>query len=344
MPTTRPRSRSSVRNRCLLAVLVSISCSDRAKPHDTPGSGSVGSARPAVLPSVKHYTADTIVIDTPPIVLPKQEAFRLLARGKGARAALRYRALAEPIEHHIETKLVSRQLENGAFGKPVTLPAIRDGFHFLPIAGKPLLARPLAVAIDGPVTPFVEHYVAPWKTKLQDRRISVALDPRGQLGAIVFNDDPLNQRSAAAKDELVQRLLATTIPVPAEPVATGAKWEVITVLRQGPLYVKQTATYTLVARTKTAWKLHVKLLRVGEEQRVNDPSIPRNVTADLIALFRLLEGDVEVEPRWPLVARGSYTIESRLHAKLQAPGQPAVEQLTEDTGTATFSTSPPSSP
>ena len=323
-----------------LVLIALAACSDRPSPSAGTGSGS-GSAAAPVMPRVKHYTPERTTIESPPIELPKQELFRVIAKGKGAKATLRYTPLAAPVEHRLETKLVSRQLEGVAFGKSVTLPAIRDGFLVTPIAGKPLLVRPLAVELTGAAQPLAEQYIAPWKAKLQNRRISLALDPRGQLGVIVFNDDPANQRSGAAKDELVQRLLAIAIPVPAEPIAIGAKWEVVTVIRQGPIYVRQTGTYTLTARTKTAWKLHVKILRVAEEQRVNDPSLPKAVTADLIALFRVLEGDVEVDPRWPLVARGSYTIESRLHAKLQAPGQPAVEQVTEDTGTVTFSTTTP---
>ncbi|MEJ7597641.1 MAG: hypothetical protein WKG01_07010 [Kofleriaceae bacterium] len=327
--------------RCLAAVIAVVACSDREAPRPATGSGS-GSGSAAVMPRVRHYAPpDRVAIDSPPIVLPKQESFRVLGKGKGKRAQLRYQPLAGMIEHHLETRLVSRQLEGGTIGKPVTLPAIHDGFHVQPIANKPPLFRPLAATITGTTTPLAEQYVAPWRQKLQDRRISIALDARGQLGTVIFNDDPGMLRSGQALDELVQRLLAIAIPVPAEPVAPGAKWEVVTVLRQGPIYVKQTATYTLVARTKAAWQLHVKLLRVGEEQRVNDPTLPKGVTADLLALFRLLEGDVEVDPRYPLLARGSYTIESRLHAKLQVPGQPAVEQLSEDTGTVTFTTAPP---
>lgn len=326
--------------RCWLVLIALAACSDRPSPTGK-GSGS-GSGSAQVMPSVKHYTPQRTTIESPPIELPKQEAFRLISPGKGVKAALRYAPLAAQVEHRLETKLVSRQLEGVAFSKPLTLPPIRDGFLIQPIAGKPPLFRPLAVALAGTTNPLAEQYIAPWKAKLQDRRISVALDARGQLGAIVFNDDPANQRSGPAKDELVQRLLAIAIPVPTQPVAIGAKWEVVTVLRQGPIYVRQTGTYSLVGRTKTAWKLRVKLLRVAEEQRVSDPSLPKGVTADLIALFRVLEGDVEVEPRWPLVARGSYTIESRLHAKLQTPGQPAVEQVTEDIGTVTFTTTTPS--
>ena len=327
--------------RIWLVVIALAACSERPSPSAGKGTGAGTGSGSAQMPSVKHYTPERTTIESPPIVLPKQESFRLIAKGKGPKATLRYPPLAAQVEHRLETKLVSRQLEGAAFSKPVTLPPIRDGFLIQPIADKPLLFRPLAVALGGPTHPLAEQYIASWKAKLQDRRISVALDVRGQLGAIIFNDDPANQRSGPAKDELVQRLLAMAVPVPTEPVAVGAKWDVVTVLRQGPIYVRQTGTYTLTSRTKTAWKLHVKLLRVAEEQRVTDPSLPKGVTADLIALFRVLEGDVEIEPHWPLVARGSYSIESRMHAKLQAPGQPAVEQITEDTGTVTFSTTTP---
>jgi hypothetical protein len=57
-------------------------------------------------------------------------------------------------------------------------------------------------------------------------------------------------------------------------------------------------------------------------------------------MFRALEGDVEVDPAHPLITGGSLTIESRLHAKLQAPGQSPVEQIFEDTGTVVFSHQP----
>jgi len=168
----------------------------------------------------------------------------------------------------------------------------------------------------------------------------VAFDVRGGFSAIRFNDDPTNARSARAKDELAQRLLSLIVPVPVEPVGTGASWRVVTILRQGPAYAKQTATYTLTSRTAGAWKVHAQLQRVGEEQRISDPSLPPGTTADLLAMFRNVEGDIEIDPAQPLVTGGSLAIESRLHVKLQAPGQTAaqaLEQIFEDTGTVAFS-------
>jgi hypothetical protein len=57
-------------------------------------------------------------------------------------------------------------------------------------------------------------------------------------------------------------------------------------------------------------------------------------------MFRNVEGDIGVDPARPLIAGGSLGIESRLHVKLQAPGQPAAqatEQIFEDTGRVAFS-------
>jgi hypothetical protein len=141
---------------------------------------------------------------------------------------------------------------------------------------------------------------------------------------------------------LVQRLLALIVPVPAEPVGAGASWRAVTILRRGPAVAKQTAIYTLIARGPARWKLHVKLQRVGQRQQIVDPGLPPATSAELVALLRALEGDVEVDPTLPLIAGGALTVESQLHARLQPPasaGQPRlaiVEQMFEDTGKVSF--------
>jgi hypothetical protein len=274
--------------------------------------------------------------------VPKQEAFVVQDAGKGTKQPLRYQLAAGVVEHRVETRLSSRQLEHGKVGQPVKLPPIRDGFA-ITIDGRgqaPLALRPLAGEIVGTPHPLADQYLATWRSKLQNRRVAVTVDARGQFSTITFNDDPDNRRSTQAKDELAQRLLGMAIPLPEIAVGVGAKWQVITVLRQGPAYLKQTATYTLVERTPARWKLHVKLLRVGEEQTVNDPNLPQGATADLVALFRLLEGDVDIDPKRPLIAGGSLTVESRVHAKIKLPGSEPIEQFVEDTGSITFTSSP----
>ncbi|MGN6103530.1 MAG: hypothetical protein ACTHU0_00255 [Kofleriaceae bacterium] len=320
-------------------------------PPPSPGSGGSGagsgsgSASPRPPIQVQKYALPaTQVMEAPPIALPRQERFRLLDPGQGARTVLRYAPAVETIEYQTETRLVSRALDHGQFGKPVELPAIRDGFAITPSSGLielRALAGESAASKDEAARAAAEQYLASWRARLQNRRATVGLDARGQLGAITFNDDPTGARSAPSRDELAQRLLAVIVPLPEDPVGRGARWEVVTVLRQGPAYVRQTATYTLVERGPHSWKLHVELLRVAEEQRVSDPALPPGTVVDLVAMFRRLEGDIEIDPARPLIASGRLTIESRLHANIKPAGQPAVEKFLEDTGEIAFSTRRP---
>jgi hypothetical protein len=279
-----------------------------------------------------------IVMAAPTIELPKLESFQLLDAGTGPKAALRYQLAAGASSFLAQTTLSSRHLEHGAFTPPVTLPAIHDGFAITVAAEHPgqlaLRALPGEAAT---ASPDAEAYLASWRKLLQNRRMTITVDDRGQVGTLGFNDDPTGTRSAQARADLVQRLLSTIVPLPVEPVGTGARWRVVTILKQGPAFAKQTATYTLVA-PGAVWKVHVKLQRVAEAQQLDDPALPAGTTADLIAMFRAFEGDVEVDPKQAMITRGTLTIESRLHVKLSAAGQPAAqEQLFEDTGSVVLS-------
>ncbi|HEY4245114.1 MAG TPA: hypothetical protein VGM88_35100 [Kofleriaceae bacterium] len=323
-----------------LGFLLLAACGNHAPPppHDAPRP--IMHAPDVHLPSTKQYTTpQSIALPAPKIALPHQESFELRSAGAAPRAVLRYAITPSTPEVTIETRLTSRHLDHGVFSAPQALPAITDGFAAG--AGKPdaiaVRALPGAAATKSPET---DAYLAPWHTLLEGRRASAAFDARGQLGAVVFNDDPTGVRSGKAADELVQRLLAATVPLPVEAIGTGASWTVVTVLRQSDAYVKQTATYTLLGRAPGLWKLHVKLLRTGEEQLVAPDGLPRGATLDLVALFRVLEGDVTVVPLHPLVHSGMLSIESRIHARLDVPGQPEVDEFAEDTGTAVFATAP----
>jgi hypothetical protein len=305
-----------------------------------PGPGAVPDPVPdagKAAPPIQKGAPQIIVMDEPALALPSEESFRLLDPGRGARAALRYRTAATSTAVIARTTLASRRLEHGALSSPTRLPEIRDGFAIAIDADHPgrVALHPL-VAESAADTADADAYLAPWRTLLQDHRATVEVNDRGAIIAIHFDDDPAGARSARAKDELVQRLLSLIVPLPAEPIAAGARWRVVTILRQGPTLAKQTATYTLIARRAAGWKLHVQLVRVAEQQRITDPSLPPGTAAELIALFRTLEGDVEVDPELPLIAGGALAIESRLHARLQPPGQAPVEQIFEDTGRLTL--------
>jgi hypothetical protein len=278
-----------------------------------------------------------IVMDEPVIELPHQESFQLLDRGKGARATLRYAPGAGTSAVMARSALTSRHLDRGAFSRPVALPAIRDGFEVAAAADHPgRLALRAMTGAAAAASPDADAYLAPWRTLLQGRAVTLDIDDRGAISAIKFDDDPAGATSVRARDELVQRLLSLVVPLPDEPVGTGASWRAVTILRQGPAVAKQTAIYTLVARGPARWKLKVKLQRVGKQQQITDPTLPPGTSSELIAMFRALEGSVEIDPAVPLIAAGSLTVESRLHARLQLPGSAPVEQMFEDTGKISF--------
>jgi len=320
--------------RSLVALASLIACQDPpAKP--VPEAAPAG---PRVVQVAPPSTPATIVLPAPAIDLPKLESFQLLDAGTGAKAVLRYQRVAGTSSFLAETTLSSRHLENGAFSAPVKLPAIRDGFAITVAADQPgRLALRALPGESATASPQADAYLASWRKLLQNRRMTVTLDDRGQIATVGFNDDPTGTRGAQARDDLVQRLLSTIVPLPVEPVGAGARWRVVTILKQGPAFAKQTATYTLVAPGAT-WKVHLKLQRVAEEQRLEDPALPAGVTADLLAMFRAFEGDVEVDPKLAMIVGGTLAIESRLHVKLTGAGQPAAqEQLFEDTGRVVLS-------
>jgi hypothetical protein len=339
---------SSRHSRVALALVALAACKGAPPPAivDEQGgssggaavTGNVAVAGPARVVQVAAPT--TVVMSEPVIALPRLESFDLLDAGTGARATLRYQLAAGAASFVAETVLSSRHLVRGAFTQPVKLPAIRDGFAITVTTELP--GRLALRALPGQAataSPEAEAYLASWR-QLQNRRMTVAVDDRGQLGTIAFNDDPTGARSEPARHDLAQRLLSTIVPLPVEPVGTGARWRVVTILKQGPAYAKQTATYTLIARSAAAWKVHVKLQRVAETQRLTDPALPAGTTAELIAMFRVLEGEVDLAPTQPMITHGTLTVESRLHVKLTAAGQaadPDSEQIFEDTGRVTLS-------
>lgn len=269
---------------------------------------------------VEHH-----VLSAPAIMLPKLDSFTLMERGRAPTSVLRY-AIAGDAIALVETKLSSRHAEGGAWSAWIEL-AVRDGF-----AIKNGTLRPLVAEVIVP-SPDAEAYLQRWKT-VQDRPLTAAIDERGQLGAVVFADDPGNVRSTVERDDITQRLLGTLIPVPAEPVGVGAQWRVVTILRQRPAVVKQTATYTLIAHTDTRWTIAVDVQRIGEQQIVDEPELPKGTAVDLLALVRHYAGSVEIDPRRSFPVAGTLAFEAHMHLRIgHLPGPTYTEQLFEDKGT-----------
>lgn len=305
-------------------VLWGCSSKESAPPPPAPAKQDAAvEVRPPVGLTVHRF-------DTPPVELPLHKSFTLLAPGEGAKHTLRYELAAEPVSHFATTTLTSRRLAKGTWDKPKRMPPVKNGLAFTPGApGSPLAVRVLPGTLVGRETPEALQYLTEWKA-LEGRRLTIAVDPRGTLGKVTFTDDPDTKRSATERDEIVQRMLATLVPVPEEPVGTGAHWRVVTVLRQRPAVVKQTATYTLRAVEDDRWTVDVDIRRIGESQLLLDPDLPAHAAVELVALVRELRGTLTVD-RSQVLPTGKLTVSSTIHVRARTPTS-TTEEIVEDTG------------
>lgn len=254
-----------------------------------------------------------------------------MSPGEAPHAIARYALASRETTFGVITQLASRRLAGTAWGERVTLPEITTTFVMSAAARDRIVGRAVAAEVAGGATPETEQYVAGWNA-IAGRRVVIALDDRGQLGKISFPDDPAGTTSEAATDDLAQRLLGTLVPLPEEPIGVGASWRVVTILRQRPAVVKQTATYKLVKRTESAWTIDVDIARIGEAQTLLDPAIPAGTSIELVNLVRKLRGTIEIDPVAPFGV-GELAVESTMHLRVQAKARGAAEEILEDTGT-----------
>ncbi|MCE9580457.1 MAG: hypothetical protein K8W52_45480 [Deltaproteobacteria bacterium] len=342
------------RSAMIAVLVVGVGCGSGGSP--SAGSGGGAGSGPGTAsasapetdaggPQLKMITPDIRTLPEPVIELPKEESTRLLAPGAEPRAPLRYAWQAQhPREVTVEARIKSRRLDAGAWSPQAEVPAVREGFGFdaAPAAdGSATLAfRGLVSSIVGDPTDAdrarAGEYLAQFRQLIEHRRGTAIVDARGRLTNVRFSDESPTAPSMTARDEVAQRWLAVAVPLPDEPIGLGGSWRVVTVLRAGAAVVKQTADYTLVARTADRWTIDVALRRIGEEQLVDVPGMPRGTVAELVAMFRELKGRVVVEPSLPWPVSGALSSELRVHAKFGVPNQGVVEDITEDIGALTL--------
>lgn len=337
-----------------LGALVGPACGSSGPSAPQGGGGGAGSgtgAEPAAAaidgggPPVVMISPDIRSLPEPIVVLPREESFRVLDAGPAPRAPLRYAWQAQrPREVTVEAKIRTRRLDAGVWSDAIDVPPVREGFGFDPA---PAAAGGATLAFRGLVSSVVgdpgevdraraSEYLAQFRTLIEHRRGTATVDARGRLDNVRFSDDAVGAVASPARDEVAQRWLAVAVPVPDEPIGVGGAWRVVTVLRAGAAIVKQTADYKLVARTADRWTIDVVVRRIGEEQLVDVPGMPKGTIGELEAMFRELKGRVEIAPSLPWPIAGTFTSELRVHAKFGVPGQGVLEDITEDTGTLTL--------
>lgn len=337
----------AVATAALACALVAGGCQRRSKPADQAAAADAGVTGPRLrsLPPTP-----TVFPPGPPAEMPRELRFQLLEPGKGKRALLRYRGGGAARELTARAVVTTHAYADGTWSDELTLAPVRDGFGVSidPAAGADpagtpgaflVHLRPLAATVDGDgATPAAlgaaEGFVTRWRSLLEKRRADVTIDARGRLTAAVFLDDPAAGQSDA-RDELVQRWLGLAVPLPEEPVAPGARWRVVTLLRTGGAVVRQNALYTLVSAGDAGWTVEVSAERIGQPQDISIPGVAGS-PGELVALRRMVTGTFTLAPSDPLPLRGTLTAEVSTHARFRLPGGRSSERYTDDRATITL--------
>ena len=248
-------------------------------------------------------------------VTPRQDPVVLVDAGSEPRAALRYAIAPESTQHlALETHAKGRQVVGSKWSELAELPVMKTEYTITAAGNGALTVE----AGEGPAE-------GAWAL-IAGRRFQLIGDDQQRFGGLGFADGgPIGR---ASLDEVAQRLLALSVPVPGDPVGIGGTWRVVTLLRQRPALVKQTATYTLLARDAARWKVGVELVRIAEPQTAEDPGLPTGTSVDVVALVVRISGQLQIAPSRAFPT-GELATSSTMHIKIKSAAGVA-EQLFED--------------
>ncbi|MBK9069485.1 MAG: hypothetical protein IPL79_00530 [Myxococcales bacterium] len=264
-----------------------------------------------------------------PKTLPIERRFNVLVPGAEPRTMLRYALNDADYETNTELVLSSKTYTTeGKWTKPVDLTFTENWVWSLTKSGDQavVIGVPFGVtakARQAGAEARIDPTISAWKTALQGKTFTAAIDQRGYLSNVSFDHDKLSSSPATqfAIDEVKQRWLAYVVPLPDVPVGKGAKWEVITTLRLGTIVMTQTAAYTLTNLTDTTWTFEVTSERNAQKQRLYAVDLPPGVVAELVGSFRKITATLTVDKAWPWPTISAASLAMERHQRQLPPGQ-----------------------
>lgn len=343
----------------ILALSICLGCgsgksSDRRE--DTPKPQPEPESRRSL--SLKQMTPKRKVTDfQKPPPLPRLEPVELLEPGAKPRQSLRYRLDDKPHEYTIRATLKTRTLTRGKWNETMVLPEVMIGLAtrrsgqdnalwVLDVRGlEAHIANPANAAGDAapdPARAALDNLLTRYRSYLERRRAQLPLTDRGRPGKPALTPDA--RRSPDARHiqaEMTQLLVESIVPLPEEPVGKGARWRAVTILYRGRSVVKQKAEYKLLSAPKGRMRLDARITQIGEQQLLEAPELPRGQTAELVALFWQLAGEIALDPTLPTPVAGTMTSELRVHGRIighqgtqdysfETTGQVVLETSTQD--------------
>jgi hypothetical protein len=311
-----------------LAAIVIPACRSCSDERARPGAGGESAIETRRLDAVRVEALPGLAtaVDLP---APRVRSFELLAEGKAPRQALRYTGAAGERALHITVRMDSREFAGETWTPWGTLPEIRYGLALRREAAQGgLEVRGLDIAVAEPaaaapeVTEYVKRVAAElsrrYRDQVQGRRASATIDARGRIEVLepVAGGQP--PPGAHTRQEMLQILAESVVPLPEEPVGVGARWQVTMLMRRGAGMVNQVGTYELLDIAKDGtWRIRAALVQDGEHQTISAPELPAGFSAELLALVWRAEGEVTVAPASLTPSAGTLAVEYRVHSRIE---------------------------
>jgi hypothetical protein len=334
-----------------LAALLSgcQSCSD-SRPRPAPGDGGAAiETRRLATVRLQSAPGSVTTVDLP---APRVRSFELLGAGKAPRQALRYAAAAGEEALTVTLRVDSRELAGSEWTPWGTLPELRYGLALrreaaqsaLEVRGLDLrVGQPAAAAPDvaAYVQRVTEELSQRYRDQVQGRRATTTIDARGRIEVLDPVADGQPRPGAHTRQEMLQILAESVVPLPEEPVGAGARWQVTMLMRRGAGVVNQVGTYELLAVERSGqaetWRIRATIAQDGEHQAISAPELPSNVSAELLGLVWRAEGELVVSPHALTPRAGQLAIEYRVHSRLSS-GAAQMDMLLETRGAIELAT------
>jgi len=87
------------------------------------------------------------------------------------------------------------------------------------------------------------------------------------------------------------------VPLPAEPIGAGAKWEAVEIVSQDGINVREKTYFELVAIDGPRALLRTQTVQSADRQRAALPGLPDGVSAEVVSLRGSAAGEVELDLR-----------------------------------------------
>lgn len=320
----------------IVSLMAPAGCGKRAKKPAE--QAPLEAAEPAESDSarIKMTNLPGVVMPLPPPVeLPKLQSFKLAGAGKGKLRVYRYEPDGQTRELVVSARVQVRELINGSFSESVSLPELRYGLALGP-AGEPG-STGLVMNVRGLVAELGEpsqsdpvqaanarrvgaDFLARFREHVERRRATAIFDERGLLGELTLvpgsagsagGSDP----GVSARHEMQQILLESVVPLPAEAIGKGARWEVRMLMRRGPGIVTHSGVYELIGVDKDRLRVAVTLTQLAERQRVPTTGMQGALAAELTALFWQARGELEIMTGSLTPIAGHLDVELRVHTR-----------------------------